>query len=133
MDIWIHSFFNLDETAVTDSIDDALVGLYAILAIVATVVWRRELLASRRTQVFFVVAFAVILVMVALDILTNRESTLDAVFESNTASSLHTALSTAEDSAKIFAEALIALGLLAAFRHARRPGSQSAAVEPGFA
>lgn len=130
-DDWIHSLLSIEETPVTDSIDDALVGLYALLAICATVVWRRELLASHRTQRFFILSFALIILMVGLDVLTNRRSTLDVFFKADLASSLHTALSTMEDSLKIYAEGTIALGLLAAFHRARIPDSGASVVGSG--
>ncbi|WP_319548238.1 hypothetical protein [Desulfogranum marinum] len=61
IDYFIHDVFNMEETALTDRIDDFLVGLYGLAGIGVLFVFRDELKAYRETFVFFVIGFVLFL------------------------------------------------------------------------
>ena len=105
IDFQIHHFFNMRETGFTDRIDDILVGLYGLAGIFVLITYWDELKAHRRAFPFFIYGFIFLFAMIAIDVLTNRNDILPALFDYDLANVLHVWLSHAEDSLKVFAEA----------------------------
>ena len=105
IDFGIHNFFNIRETGFTDRIDDILVGLYGLAGIFVLITYWDELKAHRRAFPFFIYGFIFLFAMIAIDVLTNRNDILPALFDYDLANVLHVWLSHAEDSLKVFAEA----------------------------
>ncbi|MBM9514917.1 hypothetical protein [Desulfogranum marinum] len=113
IDNFIHDVFNMEETALTDRIDDFLVGLYGLAGIGVLFVFRDELKAYRETFVFFVIGFVLFFVMIPLDMLINRNDILPLIFEQEHASILSIWVAFIEDSLKVFAEVFFVVGFFA--------------------
>jgi hypothetical protein len=120
IDSLIHYAFDLEKNGVSDRIDDALVGIYGLVGIGLLIVYRVELKNYGEAIPYLVVGFALLFIMVALDIITNRRDILMAFFAHERALLLHIWLSLAEDTMKLFAEGFFLLGFYAALQKARR-------------
>ena len=105
IDRLIHNIFNLQETGLTDRIDDGLIGLYALIGIGVLIIYRNELKIYRKAFPFFTSGFALLFTTIALDLLTNRNDILPLLFGPTQAADLHIWLSHAENSLQVFAEA----------------------------
>lgn len=103
-DVFIHSVLDLQETPVTDRIDDVIVGLYGIFG--GYIVWRfrDEIKGHKRAIACFKWGFILLFGMVVLDILSNDESILARFFTLSMADTIQMYLSQLEDSIKIIAE-----------------------------
>lgn len=74
-DYWIHSLMGWNETALTDRIDDAIIGLYIIGAILVLWAYRHELwnaAGHRRPIQLLSIGFVLAGVHVCCDMLSNR-------------------------------------------------------------
>jgi len=109
IDFLIHYVFNMQETGLTDRIDDILIGLYGLTGIGVLFAYRNELKTYREALPFFICGFVLLFTMVALDVLTNRNDILPLIFDRHQAATLHAFLSLTEDSLKIFAESFFIL------------------------
>ncbi len=109
IDFGIHHFFNMRETGFTDRLDDILVGLYVLVGISTLIAYRDELKTHRRAFPFFIYGFVLLFVMIAIDVLTNRDDILRILFDYYLANDILVWLSHLEDSLKIFAEAFFVL------------------------
>jgi hypothetical protein len=110
IDFLIHRVFGIQETGLTDRIDDFLVGLYGLLGIGVLFAYRNQLKTYREAFPFFIFGFVLLFSMVAFDVVTNRNDILPLIFDHHLAATLYTYLSLAEDSLKIFAESFFILG-----------------------
>ena len=108
-DLFIHDVFNLQETVMTDRIDDAIVGLYAIVGLVMVWTHRREFFVSAPAIAFLKTGFGLLGVMVVIDVVTNDELFFYRLFQPATAEIVDTALYNLEDSLKILTEACLIL------------------------
>ncbi len=106
-DIFIHDLFRLQETPVTDQIDDAIVALYGIVG--AVVVWthRDEIKGNQRAIAFLKWSFFLLAIMVILDFVSNDEGFLERFFDPPRADLIQGYLYQLEDSLKILAEACL--------------------------
>jgi hypothetical protein len=84
IDRLIHYVFNLQETGLTDRIDDILIGLYGLAGIGVLIVYRDELKTYREVLPFFTCGFVLLFTTVALDVLTNRKDILFVQTANNT-------------------------------------------------
>ena len=75
-DYFIHDIFKIRETALTDRIDDILVGCYGLIGLGGLYIYREELKKCREAFPLFITGFIVMFVMVCLDIFTNRDDIL---------------------------------------------------------
>lgn len=105
IDKLIHRTFNMEETNLTDRIDDALVGLYGLIGLGVLFFYRRAFIPHSNTLKFFVMGFACLFTMVFFDVITNRNDILPLFMQADIADKLHRGLSIAEEGLKIFAEA----------------------------
>lgn len=119
LDELIHDLFDLEETGLTDRIDDLIVGLYGVIGLGVLFAHRRELLLHRVAVPWLVTGFVFMFAMVALDALTNRPDVLTTLVAEEAAESLQHWLGMVEDAFKIFAEGFFLLGFLTALRVAR--------------
>ncbi|MGH1428568.1 MAG: hypothetical protein ACRBEE_11565 [Arenicella sp.] len=120
IDRLIHYVFNIQETGLTDRIDDLLVGLYGLIGLVVLFVYRNEMKACKAQFSLFVIGFVFLFVMVGLDVMTNRKDIVLFFFEENMAAVLHRWLSFAEDAMKLLSEAFFILGFYSIFIHVKR-------------
>ena len=105
IDRLIHTLFNLQETGLTDRIDDGLIGLYALVGIGVLIIYRNELKTYRKALPFFSSGFILLFITIALDLLTNRNDIFPLFFGPTQAAALYVWLSHAENSLQVFAEA----------------------------
>ena len=119
----VHIVFNIEETGLTDRIDDILVFVYGVIGMSILYLHRSELRKYKAALPFLVYGLLVFLIMVILDVLTNRADILAMVFADNSlVGILRSWLLTVEDSLKIFAEGIFILGLFTALRCAKNNG-----------
>ena len=104
-DVFIHSLLKLQETPVTDRIDDAIIGLYAIFGIIVSLIHRSEIKGHQQAMTFFKWGFILLIGMIVLDFVSNDEVFLGLFFEFQTANLIQEYLYQLEDSLKILAEA----------------------------
>jgi hypothetical protein len=112
-DVLIHKAFNIQETALTDRIDDIIMAVYGLAGIGILITFRDELKIFTASLPFFIWGFGFMFLMIALDVLTNRNDILPILFDKNRAVVLHAWISHVEDSLKIFAEAFFLLAFYA--------------------
>jgi len=110
VDKGIHLLFSIEETNITDRIDDVLVGLYGLVAVGVLWFYRSEIMKYPQAFPYFVFAFLLMFTMVAFDLMTSRNDFLPYVFGRELAPSISTFLFLAEDSLKVFAEFLFIMG-----------------------
>jgi hypothetical protein len=115
----IHQILRIEETPLTDRLDDCLVGLYGLVGMAALVIHRDELRAHRKSFPYFAMGFMLMFAMVALDMLTNRDDVLVALFDRAAADMLFVWLSVAEDAAKVLAEVFFIVAFYAIWRQVR--------------
>lgn len=115
LDIWLHSVLNIQESPITDRIDDAIVGLYGILAAGLVYQYRREIKRHRKVFPFMLSGFAMLSAMIFLDFLTNGDDVLVALLGNDTGLVAKTALEVAEEFCKLMVESLLLTGLYCAF------------------
>ena len=100
----IHQLWQIQETGLTDRIDDAIIALYAVVAIALLVIYRQELKRYRPALPAAVAAFGLLFAMVAVDAITNRNEILEMLFSASTAEGIQAWVFTVEDGLKLLAE-----------------------------
>ena len=100
----IHKVWQLQETGLTDRIDDAIIALYGIIAIAVLVSYRQELKKYRAALPSVIVAFVLLFAMVAVDTITNRNEILEMFLASETVEGIQDWIFTVEDGLKLLAE-----------------------------
>ncbi len=119
----VHIVFNIEETGLTDRMDDIVVFVYGVIGMSILYLHRSELRKYKAALPFLVYGLLVFLIMVILDVLSNRADILAMVFADNSlVDTLRSWLLTVEDSLKIFAEGIFILGLFTALRCAKSNG-----------
>ncbi|MEM6838235.1 MAG: hypothetical protein AAF609_15430 [Cyanobacteria bacterium P01_C01_bin.120] len=114
-DLLIHDIFSLQETPVTDRIDDVIVGLYGIFG--AAMVWlnRHEITVHQRAVSFLRRGFLLLIIMVAIDAFSNDQGFLERFLLPSTADIAQHSLYQLEDSLKILIEAFFIMAFYAIF------------------
>ena len=126
IDVAIHAVFNMEETGLTDRIDDVLILIYGAIGISILYFHRIELRKYKAALPFLFYGLSMFFIMVILDVLTNRADILAMIFADNSlVGTLRTWLLISEDSLKIFAEGFFILGLFTALTRARVMGTSS--------
>ncbi len=113
LDLLIHDVFNLQETPVTDRIDDVIVGLYGMFGAGMVWVYRRELTLDKRALTFLKRGFWLLVVMVVIDFVSNDQGFLERFFLPETADLIQAYLYQIEDSFKVLSEAFFILAFYA--------------------
>lgn len=110
MDKLLHRLFHMEETALTDRLDDLIVGGYGLLGLAALFFHRAELVRWKQAFLWIGAGFTLLFMMVGLDTLTNRNDILESLWEKPKANALAIWLSVLEDSFKVYAETCFLLG-----------------------
>ncbi len=116
IDKGIHHVFSLQETDLTDRIDDLLIALYGLASISVLIAYRDAMKRYREIHPFMICGFVLLFIMVSLDVLTNRDDILSTLVDRDQVAVLHRWLSVAEDSFKVFAEAFFLVGCYTALQ-----------------
>ena len=120
MDIAIHTLFNIQENAITDRIDDVIVGLYGIVAAGLVYKYRGEIKRYSTVLPLIVISFIVLFVMVFLDVLTNRPDILSLLLGTDFGLVARTSLEVLEEFCKLTVGSLFLVSVCRAFRAERR-------------
>jgi hypothetical protein len=113
----IHTVLRMEETPVTDLIDDLLVGLYVLATLIFLGKNRARLTAFLPSWPLFAAGFVLTGIMVVLDMSGNNELVVGQLTdEADTRERLREGIGTVEDCFKIFAEGCFLAGVLACRR-----------------
>ena len=102
----IHTAWQLQETGLTDRIDDALVGAYGAIAAVIAYAFRHEIKRYGHLWPLILWSFGVMFLMVTFDTLTNRLDLLPMLF-GQASQSVFLVLSVLEEFCKLAVEAIL--------------------------
>ena len=116
LDRLIHWVVGIDETSVTDGLDDIIVFAYALIGIVALFHYRTEIFTDALLP--FAAGFAFLFLMVVLDLLTNRGDILLWLI-GDVSNDIWVWLKVSEDTFKLVAEFSFLTGVLYCYRLAR--------------
>ena len=119
LDFLIHDFFNMEETNLTDHIDDFLVMVYAFLGLGALVVYRNELKLFQEVWPYFVIGFVLAFIMIIVDALTNGADLLMAFINREPGDPIEAWIKMIEDIAKIFSQTCFVIAFYAILVKAR--------------
>lgn len=100
----IHEIWRIQETGLSDRIDDIIVGGYGLIAVALLVIYRRELKKYIVVMPTVVAAFVTLFLMVGVDILTNRDDILLMLFQQSTVYSIDSWSFVLEEGLKLLAE-----------------------------
>ena len=114
MDKLIHRVFHIQETNLTDHLDDVIVGLYGVGGIAALIAYRKELAQHRHVMPFLVAGMVLFFLMVGFDYLTNGPEILGAIFKRNLTQGLMATFKIAEEALKLYASACFLLAFYSA-------------------
>ncbi|MEM7795797.1 MAG: hypothetical protein AAF579_15260 [Cyanobacteria bacterium P01_C01_bin.118] len=115
LDKWLHTIGNIQETALTDRLDDAIVGGYGMLALGLVYGYRRELKRYRSVFPLMVASFIPLFVMVVLDLLTNRPDILPFLLGADTAFPVKSTLEVLEEFCKLMVSSFLLASIFQAF------------------
>ncbi|WP_372576724.1 hypothetical protein [Ruegeria hyattellae] len=109
----IHAMSEMTETSLSDRMDDAIIGIYALIGVFVLYVYRSELTPYRFLAPYLLAGFAVLALSIALDAASNGLGFALWVTNSESAAhSLHALLDTLEEVCKLLAEAIFLSGFL---------------------
>lgn len=104
LDVAIHHWLSIQENGVTDRLDDVIILLFALIGMFMLYYYRGTLLKYRVAIPYLTVGFGLALLMVGLDIVTNRP---DIIADKATLN----AMKVLEELSKVFAELSFLLGV----------------------
>jgi len=84
LDSYIHSSFKLNETGLTDRLDDFILIAYAVFGMMILYLYRSEILKHRKALPLLILAFITIFVGEFFDLLTNRNDIAIALLSQQT-------------------------------------------------
>ena len=109
MDSFIHKhILHIKETAISDRLDDLIVGVYALFGIGTMYFFREELKKYYKVIPYFVIGFILIFSMVTVELIVNRFDVLPALISNHSfAKSVYKLGKIMEESFKLFAEGVL--------------------------
>lgn len=117
----LHYILNLQETAVTDLLDDIIVACYVIVALIFLARNYPIIKQYKKSFVWFIIGFGLTFLMVVLDLLTNNHVILENfINDSERLKVISSWLKTVEDSAKIIAEGMFLVGFYHCWKIAQK-------------
>ena len=115
-DFFIHEFFEIEETAVTDRIDDVIIGIYALIGMAAIYLFRREIGQFVQVNLLLALGFVLLFTTVLLDILVNRYDIIPGLLgEGHFARLLHRGGEVLEEGIKLTTEGVFISALYSFF------------------
>ena len=108
LDRIIHKTFHMKETALSDRIDDVIVGCYALFGMGTLYYYKEELKKYRSVLIFLIISFAFIFSMVASEMIVNRNDVLPLIFSNKAlVGMLYSTFKVLEETFKLFSEAVL--------------------------
>lgn len=105
LDKLIHWVFALQETGMSDRIDDLIVGLYGAAAIALLVTYRQELKRYKFALPYVFSGFFLLFFMVGIDTISNRDDIFLIIFSAQTSEHLMSWIFIPEEVCKLVSEA----------------------------
>ncbi|MEL6553735.1 MAG: hypothetical protein AAFQ63_09795 [Cyanobacteria bacterium J06621_11] len=103
----IHGIWQMEETALSDRIDDLIVGLYGLLAIGGLVYYRQEIKKYKAVLPTVIIGFVLLFLMVGVDVVSNRDDILLTMFSPATTANIMSWIFIPEESLKLLSEAFL--------------------------
>lgn len=101
----IHIIFGMQETGLTDRIDDLIFLIYAILGILILYSYRNELMKFAKSIPYLVIGFFFLFLRTVIDFITNRNDIIPKlVSDENLIPRINETLAIIEESSKLLAE-----------------------------
>lgn len=120
IDLFIHYIFGMQETALTDRIDDILIGCYGLIGLIVLYYYRGEMFNYKRMFPFFIAGYTLLFIMVALDIVSNRDDLLSLVIgDSSRLNTVFLRVRIFEDMLKVIAEGIFVVAFYGCLKIAR--------------
>ena len=120
IDLWLHDLLQIQQTDLTDLLDDLIVGGYLLIFLGYVAKKWRSLQIFQRSFIFFKIGFALTLVMVILDLVGNNDYFISLVINNPARIKvIEQWLGAVEDSSKIIAEGLFIVGIYYCWQIAR--------------
>lgn len=112
IDLWLHSFFQLQETNFTDFADDIIVGAYLLLFLAYIARKWQTIQVYKPSFRFFKIGFILTVVMIIFDLVTNNDYFTSLFIEDPAQGRvIRQILGILEDMIKIFAEGIFIVGI----------------------
>ncbi len=112
IDLWLHSFFQLQETNFTDFADDIIVGGYALLFLAYIAKKWQTIQVYKPSFRFFKIGFILTVVMIIFDLVSNNDYFTSLFIEDPAQGRvIRQILGVLEDMIKIFAEGIFIVGI----------------------
>ena len=123
LDHIIHRTFHLKETAISDRLDDAIVGVYGLIGLWVLYVYRMELKKYKKVLPLIIIGFICVFSMVFSEMIVNRNDVLPFLISDHTlVKSLYSLFKVLEETFKLLAEGV----LLSAFYYCFKTTKQLA-------
>ena len=119
-DASIHDIWRLQETNLSDRLDDAIICLYGLLALGACVAYRQELKKYAVALPLAITAFALLFIMIGIDALTNRDDVLLTLFSPERVVDIQSWIFILEDGCKLLSEAFFIVAVHRCLQIARQ-------------
>ncbi len=111
IDKGIHLVLNIQETAITDRLDEVIVGLYGLAGVFVLLFFRKELLSIKSSIPFLIAGFFCLFLMVGLDIATNRKDIIEMyILSPERVDEVYRLLSIGEEFTKLVGESMFLVG-----------------------
>lgn len=112
IDLWLHSFFQLQETNFTDFADDIVVGGYVLLFLAYIARKWQTIQVYKPSFRFFKIGFILTAVMIIFDLVTNNDYFTSLFLKDpDQGKVIRQVLGVLEDILKIFAEGIFIVGI----------------------
>lgn len=120
VDKQIHMLFRIQETPLSDRLDDIIVGFYALLAIGILYYYREALKKYAGIFPYIVAGFVFLFVMVVFDVMTNRIDMLQNLTQNSAFTvTLLKWLSIGEETSKLLSEGMFLIAVTYCFQMAK--------------
>ena len=120
LDKVIHGIGQFEETALTDRIDDFIVGGYGLITLGLLTYYRQELKKYSRALPHVVIGFTLMFFMVCIDAITNRDDLLLTIFSPETTAGIMSWIFIPEEGFKVFSEAFFIIAIHLCYRMTSR-------------
>ncbi|MEO0771164.1 MAG: hypothetical protein AAFY72_17370 [Cyanobacteria bacterium J06649_4] len=111
LDKVIHGIGQFEETAVSDRLDDVIIGFYGLVSIGGLVHYRKEIKKYRAVLPLVVIGFVLLFATVGIDILTNRDDILSTMFSPETTANMMYWMVVPEEGLKLLSEAFLIVAI----------------------
>ena len=71
-DFFVHEYFSLEETPISDRLDDIIIGVYGLIGVAVIYLFRREMALCKSSFPFVILGFSAAFVSVLLDTTANQ-------------------------------------------------------------